>query len=192
VTGELAVGVGDPLLGALGERGRAWALGAIGMALPGLRKLAGELARDAKAWSGDLDQTVLNGFAEALKTVDLDDPCILPRLLRAAERAGTAVRYEDAPVPIDPAEVPESFAPGLPWSHPDMVLIDAVAKLVITAEEAELIGRTRLEQVTVTQVADETGQQYDALRMRRSRAEERLVRAIAEGRVRACVSPPAA
>jgi hypothetical protein len=175
-----------------GERGRAWALGAIGMALPGLRKLAGELARDAKAWSGDLDQAVLNGFAEALKTVDLDDLCILPRMLRAAERAGAAVRYEDAPTPVDPAEVPESFAPGLPWSHPDMVLIDAVAKRVVSAEDAELIGRTRLEQVTVAQVADETGEQYDALRMRRARAEERLVRAIAEGRVRACVSPPAA
>jgi hypothetical protein len=171
---------------------RLWALGAAGVALPGLRKAAGALARGSKRWSGDLDQAVLDGFTEALQTIDVDDPCILPRLLRAASRAGAAVRYEDAPSPIDPVEIPESFAPRLPWRHPDMVLIDAVAKRVLTGPEAELIGRTRLEQVTVAQVADETGEDYDALRMRRLRAEERLVRAIAEGRVRACLTPPAA
>jgi predicted DNA-binding protein (UPF0251 family) len=58
--------------------------------------------------------------------------------------------------------------------HPDFVLAAAVAAGVLRAEEAELIGRTRLEEVGLEQAAAELGISRNALLLRRSRAERRL------------------
>ena len=50
----------------------------------------------------------------------------------------------------------------------------AVTNHVISKEDADLIRRTRGEKVSLQALADESGATYDALRMRRTRAEDRL------------------
>jgi hypothetical protein len=61
------------------------------------------------------------------------------------------------------------------------VLAAAVRARAITAAEAELIGRNRLEGIPLSQVAAETGVTHSALCHRRRRAETRLTRAISDG-----------
>ena len=62
-----------------------------------------------------------------------------------------------------------------------MVLARAVAAGVITAAEAELIGATRLEDVSVAGYAQRLGKAPKAVYKARDRAEERLVAAIHRG-----------
>ena len=75
-------------------------------------------------------------------------------------------------------------APPRPWGHPDFVLADAVAQGVISAAEAELISVTRLDSVPLTTAARQLGVPYDAARMRRSRAEDRVAQAIRDEQVK--------
>ena len=61
------------------------------------------------------------------------------------------------------------------WGHEDFVLARAVAEGVITGEQAELIGATRLEpEYTLTQAAADWGVSYKAIEQVRRRAEHRL------------------
>ena len=58
--------------------------------------------------------------------------------------------------------------------HPDFVLARAVAEKVITADEAELIGSTRLEDHPLATAAAQRGLSYAAAAQARRRAEHRL------------------
>src|SRR6266508_6596107 len=51
------------------ERG-AWVIGLAGVLLPGLRRVAGRLARDFPGESADIDAEVLAGFLEALNRLE--------------------------------------------------------------------------------------------------------------------------
>jgi len=55
------------------------------------------------------------------------------------------------------------------------LLARAVRAGAITGAEAELIGRTRIDGVSLTSLARQEGASYDALRVRRRRAERRLL-----------------
>jgi hypothetical protein len=79
----------------------------------------------------------------------------------------------DAPVPSGNGF--RSSAPPPPWGHPDFVLARAVAENAITADEAELIGSTRLEGVALATAAEERGVAYEAVKKTRQRAEHRLI-----------------
>jgi len=125
--------------------GAPWVVGAVGVALPGLRRAAGRVTRGYRGDTADIDAEVLTGFLAALHTVDLARPKIALRLCWAGYRAGARLRYADAAFASRPTEAVASVAPPRPWGHPDLVLADAVAKRVITAGQAELIARTRLE-----------------------------------------------
>ncbi|MBN1174036.1 MAG: hypothetical protein JXA67_17820, partial [Micromonosporaceae bacterium] len=92
-------------------------------------------------------------------------------MLRAAEPAASG----------EVSFTPGSTLPPPPCGHPDLVLARAVRAGVITAEEAELIGTTRLEETTLTEYAERIGQARWNLYKRRSAAEERLVAAIRAG-----------
>ena len=59
---------------------------------------------------------------------------------------------------------------------PPALLARAVANYVISEEDAVLIQRTRGEKKSLQGLADESGSTYDALRMRRTRAEDCLRR----------------
>jgi hypothetical protein len=78
--------------------------------------------------------------------------CPLPREFDAAET--------ESPTPLPTAD----------W------LIRAVDERAITHDECRLIEATRSGRVSLQEFADSTGDSYDAARMRRSRAEDRLRR----------------
>lgn len=160
-----------------------WAIAAVALALPGLRRLAGHLARGYDGDPADLDAELLTAFLEALQSIDPDKPRIALRLWRAARRAGIRLRHADAPYGSRHAPAEDSAAPPPPAGHPDFVLADAVRQGVITTAEADLIGTTRLEGVRLTEAAHRLGISYEAARLRRWRAETRLVEAIREDRL---------
>jgi DNA-directed RNA polymerase specialized sigma24 family protein len=54
---------------------------------------------------------------------------------------------------------------------------------VISTADAQIIASTRLESLALTDVARQLDVSYDAMRMRRSRAESRLASAIRTGQV---------
>lgn len=85
-------------------------------------------------------------------------------------------------------ELPEDLpvgasTPRVPYGHPDLLLGRAIAAGIITADEAALIGDTRLGDVLVEELADQQGVSAPVLRMRRHRAERKLVVALSRGRV---------
>jgi hypothetical protein len=71
------------------------------------------------------------------------------------------------------------------------VRLDAVAKGVLSPLQAELIGRSRLEDLTLKDAAAELGVGYEAACKARRRGEARLVAAIASGEVQRRLSAPA-
>jgi hypothetical protein len=173
-------------------RGSAWTIGAAGVALPALRKMATELTEDYRGDRADVDSAVLTGFIEGLRRIDPDRPGVITRLRWCAYRAGIAARYTRdglIPMPMPPAE---SGPPPAPWGHPDLILLDAVAKGVLSPLQAELIGRSRLEDLSLKNAAAELGVGYEAACKARQRGEARLVAAMRNGDVEHRLSAPAA
>ena len=67
--------------------------------------------------------------------------------------------------------------PEVLWHHQSQgMLVTAVEQCVITFEDARLIESTRVKGHSLDELADTAGTSYDALRMRRARAETRLRR----------------
>jgi hypothetical protein len=177
------------LVGQARHSGPAWVIGATGVAMPGLRRTAAALARGYDGETADLDAEILTGFLAALRSVDTSRHSIALRLRWAAYRAGAAYRYADAE-PVRPHELPFAAAPPpRPWGHPDLVLADAVAKDVISAADADLIGRTRLEAVPLATAARALDLAYQTAKKRRLRAEAKIARAIRGRKITSRVSP---
>ncbi len=155
--------------------GATWTVGCVGVALPGLTRIASRLSARFAGDTADIHAAVLAGFLAELSRVDLCRPRIMVRLWWAAYRAGyTTVREAlDAPVPAGSGF--RSAPPSPPWGHPDFVLARAVADAVLTAEEAELIGSTRLEGLPLAEAAQRRGATYEAIKKTRRRAELRLL-----------------
>jgi hypothetical protein len=163
--------------------GPSWVIGAVGVAMPGLRRAAGRLTCGYRGDPADIDAEVLTGFLTALRSIDVSRPTIAGRLRWSAYRAGAAFRQADN-AQSGSNELPLwETGPQQPWNHPDFVLADAVARDVVTVAEAELIGTTRLDCVPLTTAALDLNVPYDAARMRRSRAEARVAQAIRDGRL---------
>ncbi|MET7426625.1 hypothetical protein [Dactylosporangium sp. NPDC005555] len=184
--------------------GPLWRLVAVGMAVPGLRRVAAVFAGN---WCGDVadrDSEVLAGFLYRLGTVDLDRPRIAGRLLDAAERAVKSAMQRTAERAVESvfvqdeerttvgAWVPGSTPPQRPWGHPDWVLTRAVAAGVIGEEEWTLIARTRLEGCSVQSVAAALGVDAGLAAAWRRRAERDLVAAILGGELDHVPLSPAA
>ncbi|WP_051970824.1 sigma-70 RNA polymerase sigma factor region 4 domain-containing protein [Kitasatospora azatica] len=172
-----------------GWRGEEWPTALCAMALSGLWRTAARLRREAPELSqADVQQAALAGFWEA--AVDLRsrmdtvaDPGRIPSsLCWAADRAARAyrteqLRHEEARA--DLGEQPERE--GVPVGCPDEVLERAVERGLLGREQAELIARTRLEGVSVRELAERAGVTVEAMGMRRHRAELRLVKAVRAG-----------
>ena len=165
------------------REGGAWTVGCVGVALPGLARTAGWMAVRYRGDRWDVHAAVVTGFLQGLATVDVAEPRIAYRLWWAARRAGLDAVAEalNAPAPVDSGY--RSAAPRPPSGHPDFVLADAVADGVISLAEADLIGATRLEDVSVTVWAAGHGASQWAAYKMRSRAEQRLAGYLA-GRIR--------
>lgn len=155
--------------------GATWTVGCVGMALPALKAATAKLCSKFAADHHDVDAAVLEGFLAELARIDLRKPKITSRLRWAAYRGGHAQVREalDAPMPIGPSGY-SSAAPPPPFGHPDLVLLRAVADGVLTADEAELIGSTRLEHRSLAEAAAERGSNPGAVQVARWRAERRL------------------
>ncbi|MHB8449074.1 MAG: hypothetical protein ACYDAQ_01165 [Mycobacteriales bacterium] len=169
----------------------AWMLGAAGVALPGLRRAAGRLARDYPDSGAltddhrvDVDAEVLTGFLAALATIDIAAGHLPARLCWAGYRAGRTVCRREAAEARHRGSPAESLPPPRPYGHPDLVLLAAVDAGVITLGEARLIGATRLEGIEVAQLAADLGVGYGRVRKWRSRAEGRLTSFLVTGESR--------
>lgn len=165
------------------RRDPAWMVGAAGVALPMLRRLAGSLAHDRWDAAEDVDAAVLEAFVTAVHATNVSIRRI-PLTLQRAVKAGAlrARRREAGPMPVS-VEVLEAAAPPPPWGHPDLLLLDAVDQRIITRFAAQVIGATRLENVPIGRLATALGISYWALAKYRRRAELALVRAIGDGQV---------
>ncbi|GLY79210.1 hypothetical protein [Actinoallomurus iriomotensis] len=180
------------LVDAARTKGPSWVVGAAGVGMPALRKMASELSEGYRGDATDIHSAVLAGFLEGLVRIDLDRPGVITRLRWMAYRAGIKARYTREGIPVMPLPPLESQPPPPPWGHPDLILFDAVAKGVLSPVQAELIGRSRLENLTLKQAAAELGLGYEAARKARQRGEARLTAAMASGDVEHRLSPPAA
>jgi hypothetical protein len=161
--------------------GPAWVVGAVGVAVPGLTRLAARLSHGFSKLADDIDSEVLTGFLHALRTDDLDAPRVWLRLCWAAWRAGYAARRIDDTLELPPDLPTGSRTPRRPYGHPDLVLGRAVAAGILTQTQADLIGSTRLGDVLIEQIAAEKGVSASVIRMRRKRAERTLVAALKRG-----------
>ena len=172
------------------NQGPAWMVGAAGVALPALRRMATDLAEGYRGDVADVHSAVLTGFIEGLRRIDVDRPGVITRLRWMAYRAGIKARYTREGIATMPLPPLESQPPPAPWGHPDLILFDAVAKGVLSPLQAELIGRSRLEDLTLKQAAAELGVGYEAACKARQRGEARLTAAIASGDVEHRLSAP--
>jgi hypothetical protein len=160
---------------------RVWTVLAVGLALPGLTRVAGQLARGWPGDVADLDAEVLAGFLLRLQTLDLAGQRVLGRLLDAATRAGRRARTDLGDGMTVRVDESWSAPPTQPSAHPDWVLARAVAAGVLDRTEARLIGATRLEDVTLTDAAAALGLSVATASAWRATAEVRLASAIGIG-----------
>jgi hypothetical protein len=156
-----------------------WTVGAVGVALPGLRHAAHRLSR---IYGGDVQAALVAEFVAALATVRLDRSGVVSRLLDAASSAARAALRAGEPAASGEANfAPGSAVPPPLYGHPDLVLARAVAVGVLSADDAELIGTTYLEDVPVAEYADRIGVSRWTVYKRRRAAEARLVEVIRTG-----------
>ncbi len=164
-----------------GPNRHSWVMACVGVALPGLRRAAGQLARGWHGDTGDIDAEMLIAFVARLDSLDLAGPRVVGRLLDAAIRAGKKARSQAARADAPHTEGAWSRAPLQPWGHPDFVLARARARAVIDRDEWRLIAATRLEHLPLADVAAELGLEVDLAADWRRKAELRLADAISVG-----------
>jgi DNA-directed RNA polymerase specialized sigma24 family protein len=158
-----------------------WVVATVGVAAPGLTRLAARLTAGFSKIADDIHSEILAGFLHALRTEDLAAPRIWIRLCWAAWRAGYRARRLDDLLELPPDLPTGSRTPHRPYGHPDLILGRAVAANILTPAQAELIGSTRLGDALIEQIAAECGVAGSVVRMRRKRAERRLVTAVRSG-----------
>ncbi len=164
------------LLARAKAEGGAATVGLVGVLLPGLRHAASPLVRACPGKRADLEAEMLAGLLEAIRTLPADEDRVAGRLMRWALFAGRRLLERMAVQQRREVPVWTSAEPPRPASHPDLLLLEAVADGVLTAAEAELVGETRLGGVPLAVLAARWGVGYEAVKKRRQRAEARLVR----------------
>jgi hypothetical protein len=169
-----------------------WVIAAVGMAMPALIPFAGQLTAGHRGDPADIDNEILTGFLEALRnTVDLDQPAVYATLVYAGLHAGEKTRIEQRVyVPVDDIEhaVPGPRLPQRPYGHPDLLVERAAALGLIDAEDVQPWIYTRLARHSVPRTADDLGLPADLLRMRLSRADDRIAHAVRAGLLSGTVS----
>ncbi|WP_239341594.1 hypothetical protein [Frankia sp. CiP3] len=167
-----------------------WQIGAVGVAMPLLRRTAGRLAAGNPGDPADLDAEILTGFLTGLRRISLSAPRLEVRLAWAAYRAGLAEAHRHAPAqPGGGSALAVAAAmPPAPWGAPRNVLAQAVVAGVLSAADADLIQAARLDGIPLADLsaapsADTGTGSGEELAVRLARAEARLARAILTGRV---------
>jgi hypothetical protein len=183
--------------------GATWTVACAGMAMPMLAAALRECTSRGAGDREDIASAIVTGFVGALSTMALDRTGIASALRWSALRAGLGVVRDalDTPAPRPHDDLiaealigaesgsgpgvltsgprsgwgPRSMPPPPRSAHPDLVLAAAVTDGVITVAEADLIGETRLQRVSLVEIAARTGIPVGTVTMRRLRAEMRLV-----------------
>jgi hypothetical protein len=134
-----------------------WIFVATGLAYPGLAGLGLRICRARPGEADDIQGELLAEFVEALYAIDTADPDIADiagwlcfRAVNASFKAREALDVSEV---VATHKVPESAAPSLQVSHPDIVLSRAVRLGVLEAKEADMVGRLFLEDQPVGKVA---------------------------------------
>ncbi|WP_143766954.1 hypothetical protein [Micromonospora sp. L5] len=131
------------------------------MLLPGTAPAAYRL----RGFSGDVQAEVMTALRSTTR-----GPKVARRLLRLRSPAArTPLRAGEPRTPVEPPVPPSD------GGHPDVVLARTVAAGLITTAEADLIGATRLEDVSAADFADRPRTRLLGVAEERSRAEERLI-----------------
>ncbi|MEV0598472.1 hypothetical protein AB0I82_04080 [Streptomyces sp. NPDC050315] len=163
--------------------GGLWTVAAVGLAMPGLKRIVAKIPAAAPVDVEEVEQEMLAAFLDELAVLDEAEDRIPGRLCWAAHRTARRLWYRACADAGRHVPLADSAAPPPPYGHPDLVLSRAVAAAVITRAEAELIGRTRLEDVSVRTVAAERGVSERHIYRLRSRAEHRLLVALRGGKL---------
>ncbi|WP_431958657.1 hypothetical protein [Nocardia lijiangensis] len=154
-----------------------------GLAAPMLSRTASEYATSSTTAGHDIESEVLTAFLGHLPRVGLEEPGVWHRLrwgayravLKAATQQQTGVTVvgdlDRDLAPLGERVQAMVSGPG----HPEMVLAQAVAAGVISADAAELIAASRWEGRSLTSLAAERGVSLWKLRKQRPRAERALL-----------------
>jgi DNA-directed RNA polymerase specialized sigma24 family protein len=175
--------------------GPAWVIAAVGMAMPALRRYAGQLATGYLGDAADIDAEILTGFLSALRDrVDLDRDAPHAALCRSAWRAGYRLRRQASEyTPVDNLEhVTGPRTPEVPYGHPDLLVRRAVALGLLDAGDEQAYIDVRLGRRAIEPIAARLGVTVDALRMRLGRIDDRICDALARGLLTGVASPQAA
>ena len=178
--------------------GGAATVGLAGVLLFGLRRAVATFYELLPEKGADIEAEALVGLVEGVAKTEPSRQRLAARLIWLARNRAKALVarelaeafvFRDAPGSAQDAEAtaesghiarlehqPCSSAPTRPSSHPDFVLAKAVDEGVICAEDAALVGDTRLGTLAVADAADALGIGHWAARKRRQRAEHALVR----------------
>lgn len=157
------------------EHGGEWVVALTGTLLPGLRRTLAPLVKACPGASADVEAEALAGLVEAAFEVPADTERIAAKLIWAATRRAHRMLTGELAIQARHAPLPGSIEPPRPWSHPDFVLAEAARCNVISHDDAELIGETRLGGMSVRAYAEQRGTALQTVRMRRFRAEQKLV-----------------
>jgi hypothetical protein len=175
--------------------GPAWVIAAAALALPALRRYAGQLARGWAHDTDDLDAEILTGFLAALRDrVDLVRPAPYAALCKAAWRAGHELRERDGAeaVPL-PEEILEHVTgprtPKRPWGHPDLLVARAVQLGIVDADDEQPYIDLRLGRRAIEPIAAGLGLEVDTLRRRIERIDARIAAAVSDGTLTEATSP---
>jgi DNA-directed RNA polymerase specialized sigma24 family protein len=155
--------------------------------LPGLKARAGQLLRPRRGREreqpslerGDLWQVLFVALLERIRTYPL---------ARRPRKIASNLLWDTVHVAYDELQRAGAFISDLPLGEPlevaeapetpedvDAVLRRAMLAGAVTAAEAELIAQTRIEGAALQEVAQRLGVTYNALKVRRQKAERRLL-----------------
>ena len=155
------------------EGGR-WTVGLAGVLLPGLRRAAWPLARACPGKAADIEAEMLGAFLAAVANCEPGRHRLAARLTWLARNGAKRALRAEIAERARPGGDAVSAAPPRPWGHPDLVLARAVRAGVVCAEDAEVVGATRVGHVDLSDLAEVLEVSYKALHKRRSRAESAL------------------
>lgn len=165
------------------EIGAPWTIGALGVALPGLKAISGRTVLGRTGDIADLESEIIEGFLSALDRIEPESTCIYPALTFAAERSGKQARADanrNKSVGTDFDErIMTEYQPNR-IGHPDLLLAEAVRGNHLSEEEAGLISRAKLDRHGSTRTAEELGLSPYLFRRKMERAQERLLEYLTE------------
>jgi hypothetical protein len=169
----------DAVLAALVRQARSDPLAArfvLQALLPGLKGLAGRLLLEAderdEVWSALLAHCWerIRRYPLERRPARIAANTLLDTLQKTTRELKRQRRYRD-----QLNEAPERTADAPIDRDVERVLVRAVDATAISAEEAELILRSRIDRVDLRAIAAEAGVAYNTLVVRRLRAERRLL-----------------